>query len=284
MEVSRALRKMPERRKGSPMLEILAIDLAGAYKAPIPEALAFLYAFFPLLFSFAAFMTFAMHTISDEARLLTVMSLSQRVLSLITIGLILKNVSYGLANELRKGLIQTYMTYPIGRGRLLFVKLLTGVLVPIGYVAFSVLLFTAINMPDLAAEHPHVLALGLLAMVGELLFMASLLFITAIMVKRGGISLAAGIALIFIIQIISAFLLIGAALTRDVAYLHAMYVLDPFAALLDHYQGGRALPWATDTWRPAFWDCVGYLIAHYAILIAIFTAAFVYFIRRFEPT
>ena len=275
------MKKALKRKKGMPMLELLAMDIAGAYRPPIPEVLAFLYAFFPLLFSFSA--SVASGILADEERLLLVMNLSQSVLGLITIGLILKNVSYGLANELRKGLIQTYMTYPIGRGRLLFVKLLTGVLVPVGYVVFSVLLFTAINMPDLAAEYPHVLALGLLAMVGELLFMASYLFITAIMVRRGGISLVAGIALIFIVQIIKTVLLMGAALTGDVAYLHAMYVLDPFAALLEHYRGASIPPWIKSTWRPGFWDCVGYLSIHYAILIAIFTATFVYFIRRFEP-
>jgi len=277
------LERALKREKGTPMLEVLAMDIAGAYRPPIPEVLAFLYAFFPLLFSFAASATPGISLMADEERLLLVMSLSQNVLGLITIGLILKNVSYGLANELRKGLIQTYMTYPVGRGKLLFVKLLTGALVPAGYVVFSVLLFTAINMPDLAAEYPHVLALGLLAMVGELLFMASLLFITAIMVKRGGISLVAGIALIFIMQIIRTVLLIGATLTGDVAYLHAMYVLNPFTALLDHYRGASTLPWTKSTWRPGFWDCVGYLSMHYAILIAVFTATFVYFIRRFEP-
>ena len=118
-----------------PTLEILAMDLKEAYRFPIPEVLAFLYAFFPLIFSPVAYAVTGLE--AEEARLLIVMSLSSSMISFITIILILKNISYGLANEIRKGLVQTYLTYPIGRGKFLLVKLISGVLIPLSLIHIS---------------------------------------------------------------------------------------------------------------------------------------------------
>mgnify|MGYP000657406861 CR=1 FL=1 len=267
------------RRLGSPTLEILAIDLTGAYRFPIAEALAFLYAFFPFL---SRLLGLPLPAGAEEGVLLQVMSATQTFLGLITLILILRNISWGLANEVKKGLIQTYLTYPIGRGRLLLVKFISGVLVPVAYVALSILLFTGLNTPGLAARYPHVLALGLLAMLGDILFTASFLFLTAVLVKSAGTSLGVGIITIFGVQIVESVLMVLGILFESAACLQAAFVLSPFMALTLHYSPGFLGP-GLALFVPGFWDCVGYLAANLSITTGIYVTAFVYFMRGFEP-
>jgi len=272
-------------RRRWPTLEILAMEFSTAYRFPIPEVLIFLYVFFPLFFSHVAR---AIPVSTEEASLLLVISLSQGVMGLITLILILRNVAYGLANEIKKGLMQTYLTYPVGRGRLLLVKLISGILVPIGFVATSVLVFTAINFPELALKYPHVLVVGLASSLGEILLLGSIMFLSAIIIKRGGTSLAVGIALMFILQIADLALSITASITGWEGLWHIRYLLGPSLAFLTYYQapGAQAGVVVSDgeTFVPEFWECMGYLVGHYALIIAICLASLIYFMRRFEPT
>ncbi|OYT53012.1 hypothetical protein B6U66_00230 [Candidatus Bathyarchaeota archaeon ex4484_135] len=265
-----------------PTLEILAMDLKEAYRFPIPEILAFLYAFFPLIFSPVAYA--AMGLEAEEARLLIIMSLSSSMISFITIILILKNISYGLANEIRKGLVQTYLTYPVGRASFFLVKLISGVLIPIAYIVLSICVFTGLLFPDLALKHLDVFLLGLLAFVADVLLPASLMFLAAIAVRRGGASLAIGIALLFAVNVISSILLMIGNITGWEGVRHVYYTLNPLAALMRHYSlaiGGT--PLGPGGGAPTMWECVAYLSGNYAIAIAFYVAALIYFLRRFEP-
>ncbi len=264
-----------------PTLEILAMDLKEAYRFPIPEVLAFLYAFFPLIFSPVAYAVTGLE--AEEARLLIVMSLSSGMISFITIILILKNISYGLANEIRKGLVQTYLTYPVGRGRFFLAKLTSGILIPVAYVVMSICVFTGLLFPDLALEHLDVFLLGLLAFVADILLPASLMFLAAIVVRRGGASLAIGIALLFAVNVISSILLMIGNITGWEGVRHVYYTLEPLVALMRHYSlsvGGAPLGPGGEA--PTMWECMAYLSGNYAIAIAFYTAALIYFLRRFE--
>ncbi|RLI07611.1 hypothetical protein DRO32_03600 [Candidatus Bathyarchaeota archaeon] len=263
-----------------PALEILAIDLKEAYRFPIPELLAFLYAFFPLTFSP---MVLTLTAGLEEARLLLIMSLSSGMVSFITIVLILKNISYGLANEVRKGLIQTYLTYPVRREALFLVKLVSGILIPAAYVALSIGVFTALNFPDLALKHLDVLIVGLLALLADVLLPASLMLLAAVVVRRGGASLAIGIALWFALGVVSSMLLVIGNLTGWENVVHAYYLLSPLEALLVHYGAIGLGPIMPGGGKPELWHCHAYLIGNYAIALAFYSLALIYFVRRFEP-
>ncbi|RLI08253.1 hypothetical protein DRO32_02530, partial [Candidatus Bathyarchaeota archaeon] len=267
-------------RRRWPMLEVLAIDLKEAYRFPIPELLAFLYAFFPFTFS-PAIVAFGPE--AEEARLLLIMSLSSGMVSFITMVLILKNISYGLANEVRKGLVQTYLTYPIGRGRFFLAKLISGILIPVSYIILSVCVFTAINLPALAVKHLDILALGLLALLADVLFPAALMFLAAITVKRGGASLAIGIALWFAVGIVSSLLLMIGNITDWEGVVHAYYLFNPLDALLMHYGALGRAPLLPGGEAPELWQCYAYLGGNYAITLAFYVLALIYFLRRFEP-
>jgi len=268
-------------RRGWPTLELLALDLKEAWRFPIPELLAFLYVFFPLLF--APTVRAAMIT-GPEARLLMGMNMASGLMSFITFIIILKNIAYGLANEIRKGLLQTYLTYPIGRGRLLLVKVVSGILVPVAFVVLSVAVSTSITFPELAAEHPEVLLAGLACLLAGSLLPAALMLLVAIVVRRGGTSLAIGIAIVFALQVVSSLLMMTAALTGWESAWHAYYVLNPFSAYLAYYSvpGGPTL--LGEGLKLELWECHAYLAGHYAIIVALYALAFAYFLRRFEPT
>ena len=213
----------------------------------------------------------------EEARLLMSMNFASGLMGFITFIIVLKNIAYGLANEIRKGLLQTYLTYPIGRGRLLLVKVISGILVPVAFVVLSIAVSTAITFPELAAEHPEVLLAGSL-------LPAALMLLVAIVVKRGGTSLAIGIAIVFALQIANSLLMMTASLTGWESAWRAYYVLSPFSAYLAHYSvpGGFTLP--GKSLKLELWECHAYLASHYAIIVALYALAFAYFLRRFEPT
>ena len=268
-------------RRGWPTLELLAIDLKETWRFPIPELLAFLYAFFPLMFG----QMVRASGLPAEARLLLGMNSASSLMNFITFILILKNISYGLANEIRKGLVQTYLTYPVGRGRLLLVKVISGILVPVAFVVLSVGVFSAVIVPELALEHVDVLLVGLACMLAGSLLPAALLLFVALLVKRGGTSLGVGIALIFALQITSSLLMLAASLTGWESAWRAYYVLSPFTAYLNYYSvPGSPGSMGQKTVELELWECHAYLASHYAIVIAFYVLAFIYFIRRFEPT
>jgi len=268
-------------RRGWPTLELLALDLKEAWRFPIPELLAFLYVFFPLLF--APTVRAAMIT-GPEARLLMGMNMASGLMSFITFIIILKNIAYGLANEIRKGLLQTYLTYPIGRGRLLALKVFTTVGVPVLYVLLGIWLFALVNLPELMAEHLGIFLTALAAAVGWVLFLSGLLLLIAILVRRGGPALGLGIGAWFGLSLLRTFLATAGGITGQEAYWHAYYVLSPSTALEDHYRSiyfVHAGP--TSPFRPELWQCYAYLASHYALAASFFAAALIYFLRRFEP-
>lgn len=273
-----------ERGRGWPTLEILALDLKEAWRFPIPELLAFLYAFFPLIFT--PIVRAAVIVGPEEARLLMGMNAASNTMVLITVALVLKNIAYGLANEIRKGLIQTYMTYPIGRGRLLLVKVISGTLVPVAFIALSVAVCTGITFPDLAAEHFEVVLAGLACLLAAPLLLATFMLLAAIVVKRGGASLAVGIALIFAFEIATGMLFVAAGVTGEESLWRTCYLMEPFMAYLSYYEapGLGPGPNGPEALKLELWECHAYLGSHYAIILALYALAFIYFLRRFEPT
>ena len=272
---------MPERVRSWPFLELLAMELKGTWRFPLPEVFVFLYAFLALMFGHMV--RAAATLVAEEARLLLVINASSGMVGFITMILILKNIAYGLANEIRKGLVQTYLTYPIGRGRFLAIKVISGILVPVGMAAGSVVVFTALILPELALKHLDVFAMSLLGLVAGSLLSAALMLLSAVTVRRGGVSLAVSIGIIFAIQIASSILLMAASISGEEALWRAYYVLNPLYALMQHYRLAGLAPGA-EVYRPELWECYAYMAGYYAIVLALYLLTFIYFLRRFEPT
>lgn len=265
----------------SVILEFISMELSETWRFPLPELFSFLYVLFPLFFSY---LVRSIVMGPPEAKLVFVASLAEGTVSLITILLILKNISYGLANELKGGLIQTYLSYPVGRVALLSVKVFSGILIPLAYVVFSTLTFAYVNLPGLVTKYFNVLALSLLSLIGQLMLAAGLLLLISILVKGGGASLGLGIASLFGLDALSmAFNMLGGT-TGEEVYWHAYYLLNPLDALVNHYGSLRFLYVGYGRgFKPSLNQCLTYLSLHYLIVSLIYLASFAYFARRFEP-
>ena len=242
--------------------------------------MAVLYVITPLAFSHLV----RALVLSPETRVISAVSLAYGPMEFITLALVLKGISWGLSNEIRKGLIQTYLTYPIGRGRLLALKVFTTVGVPVLYVLLGIWLFALVNLPELMAEHLGIFLTALAAAVGWVLFLSGLLLLIAILVRRGGLALGLGIGAWFGLSLLRTLLATAGGITGQEAYWHAYYVLSPSTALEDHYRGVHFVhAGLTSPFRPELWQCYAYLASHYALAASFFAAALIYFLRRFEP-
>lgn len=270
-----------KRKRAAAILELICIDLSEGWRFPIPELLSFLYTLFPLLFSY---LIRSLAIEPPEAKLLLAVSVSQGTISLITMLLVLKNISYGLANEVKKGLIQTYLSYPIKRSSLLLTKIVTGILIPILYVVASTMLFAYINFPGLLFRRGIVLLLGLGSLIGRLSLMSGLLLLVAVTVRGGGTSLGLGIALLFGMDVLSMSLNMLGGMTGERLYWDAYYLLNPLEALVIHYGSPHFIYFGyANAFKPGFLTCIIYLSSHYLIVVLVYVLTFIYFTRRFEP-
>lgn len=110
---------MDETKKGSAFLEIFASTLQQDYRFPILEIFAFLYTLGTFIFvSFGR-----ISGVMDERTAFQLVTSLMGLPMFIFIILIFKNIAYGLGNDLEKGTIQTFFSYPLKRRSILTAKL-----------------------------------------------------------------------------------------------------------------------------------------------------------------
>lgn len=259
--------------KGRPFLEIFASALNEDYRFPILEIFAFLYALGTFVFA-----SFVSVSASGEFIAYMVTSSLMTVPLLIFVILIFKNIAYGLGNDIEKGVIQTYFSYPLKRRWILSAKLLSA-------LGVALLLFLAIQIsalyvlaPDVVAPYLGTIFLTIVAYLSFAFLLAGVILLVAIILKRGGLALVVGIVLYFAFSIIQSLVTFVAYATRSPTALQIMSLFTPNLVLSIYYQ--PFTPFGSQLWTPTFTEVLAYVGASYVIVALLFFVGYLYFSRR----
>ncbi len=264
--------------EGHPFLEIFASALHEDYRFPILEIFAFLYALGTFVFaSFGSLIT--QEPISGPSTAYTLTTSLLGMPLFIFIILIFKNIAYGLGNDLEKGIIQSYLSYPLKRRAILTAKLLSA-------LGTALVLFLAIQIaglyvlaPDIITPYIGTVLLTYAAGLSPSLLVAGILLLVTLVLRRGGLTLVIGIVLYFALSIISSLVLFVAFATNSPLPLQILAVISPNLVLSGYYAVN--LPLGSQPWTPTFSDVLLYLGISYAIIASLFAIGYLYFSKRF---
>jgi ABC-type transport system involved in multi-copper enzyme maturation permease subunit len=266
-----------EKGKGRPFLEIFASALQEDYRFPILEIFAFLYALGT--FVFASFVSSMSTSATGE---LTAYNLTSSVLSMpliVFVILIFKNEAYGLGNDIEKGIIQTYFSYPLKRRWILSAKLLSA-------LGVALLLFLSIQIsalyvlaPDVVAPYLGTVLLTYAATLSLYFFIAGIMLLVALVLRRGGLALVFGIIFYFAGAIITNIAYFVAFGIKAPLILKILSVLSPNVVLGLYYAPSGPFS-MQPIWTPTFTEVLLYLGASYLIVASLFLLGYLYFCRR----
>jgi len=269
-----------QKGKGKPFLEVLASAINEDYRFPILEIFVFLYALGTFaLASFAGILS-TMGT-SGEA---VAYSLTTSVLGtplFVFLILVFKNPAYGFGSDIEKGVIQTYLSYPLKRHQILSAKLLSA-------IGLSLLILLSIQVsalyllaPDIVANFFGTVMLTYAASLSPVLFVSGIILLATLFIRRGGLSLVFGIVLYFALSIVSSMATFMAFATKSPVPLKVISLLYPNTVLSLFYRM-QFFPGMEQVWAPTFLEVALYIGASYAITAFVFAIAYIYFCRRFS--
>jgi ABC-type transport system involved in multi-copper enzyme maturation permease subunit len=260
-----------QKRKGRPFLEVFASALQEDYRFPVLEIFAFLYAI--STFTFASLASVSMGATGE----LTAYYLTDSILSfplIIFVILILKNIAYGLGNDIEKGIIQTFLSYPLKRHRILSAKLLSA-------LGVALLLFLGVQIsalyvlaPDVVGPYLGTVLLTYAASLSIYFLIAGIMLLVTLILRRGGLALIFGIIFLFAFAIVSDLVIYVASAIGSSSILQVMSVFAPNIALGEYYQQSQL-------WTPTFTQVLLYVGASYVIVASVFFVAYLYFSRKF---
>ena len=263
---------------GRPFLEILSSVAGEEYRFPILEVFAALFALGTLVLA-GAFGSTGHFAGTDEGAAFALVNSLTGLPVMVLVVLMLKNIAYGLGNDLESGVIRTYLSYPLRRSSLLSARLVSSI--GIGLLLFLgiSLLALVITSTETILSQPVPVALCYLgALCYPLLIVALVLLLTLVM-GRGGPTLLVGILLYFASGILTSLLgFLGAALGSGLP-LRVFAVIRPDIALQRHYTTGM---FADDLWVPTLAEAVTYTALGYLLVALVFAVAYLYFSRRLE--
>jgi ABC-type transport system involved in multi-copper enzyme maturation permease subunit len=196
--------------------------------------------------------------------------------------LIFKNIAYGLGSDLEKGIVQTYLSYPLKRRSVLSAKLLSAVGVSLMLLLGVQILSLYILAPDVIAPQFGTVLLTYAASLCYPLLIAGIILLVTLILRRGGSALVLGIVLYFVLEIIQNLITpitTAAQLTESgTLSLQIMSVFSPNFALARYYQfyGQTNI----HVWVPTAADVMAYVGAGYAIVVSVFLVAYFYVSRR----
>ncbi|MBS7647722.1 MAG: hypothetical protein QXK93_01995 [Candidatus Bathyarchaeia archaeon] len=195
--------------------------------------------------------------------------------------LVFKNLAYGFGSDIEKGVVQTYLSYPLKRHQILSAKLLSA-------VGLALLLLFGIQIPALYLLAPDVVAgflntvlLTYAANLSPVLLISGIILLATLIIRRGGLSLVFGIILYFALSIASSMAMFMAFATRSPTSLKVIALFYPSTVLSRFYQM-QFFPGMEEVWAPTFLEVALYIGASYAITAFVFTMAYIYFCRRFS--
>jgi ABC-type transport system involved in multi-copper enzyme maturation permease subunit len=272
-----------EKNEGKPFLEALSSALHEDYRFPILEIFALLYVVGTFAFANFGGVGTAQGIVSSQIvayRLTTSLlgaSSGMSIVLFILVLVILKNISYGLGNDLEKGVIQTYFSYPLKRYKLLTAKLISALGVSIALFLVIQIFAFYILAPDVVSPN---LGVVLLLYAGNLSFpliVAGILLLITLILKRGGPALVVGILLFFAFFVGTQVLTSVAKGAGTALPLQLLSVLSPQIALQYYFPTYTSM---NELWAPTFTEVTLYLGASYALVAALFGLGYYYFTRR----
>jgi len=258
--------------KGKPFLEIFASTLQEDYRFPILELFTFLYTLGT--FIFVSFQTYG--GVTNEQAAYTMVTSLMGFPIFIFIILIFKNIAYGLGNDLEKGTIQTFFSYPLKRRSILTAKLLSAIVVAL--LIFLGIQISALYLlaPDIISNYIGTVLLTYSANISYSLFLTAVLLLMTLKVKRGGLALVFGIILYFAIGVVNGILTVIAFVTGSAWPIQIIALINPALALQQHYfSTGLA-----GSWTPSFNEALWYVGGAFALVAVMFSLSYVYFCRR----
>jgi len=264
--------------KAEPFLEVLISSLNEDYRFPIFEIFAFLYTVGTFVLANLASIV-GQFIKSEEAVAFTLAYSLAGLPSFIFVILILKNIAYGLGNDLDKGIMQTLLSYPLKRRSVLTAKLLSSLgvalLLFLGIQVFALFLLA----PDIVFPYMGTVLLTYLAILSYPLLTAGLVLALTSFLKRGSIALIVGIVLYFASGILTSLSQFIARATDSNLPLKASAIIDPALPLQLHYGTNIQLG---ELWTPSFSETISYIGASYVLVILVFMLGYLYFERKME--
>jgi len=263
--------------KGKPFLEVLASAIHEDYRFPILEIFAFLYTLGTFVFaSFGS--SIVTSTVTNESVAYTLTSSLLGLPLFIFIILIFKNIAYGFGGDLEKGIIQSYLSYPLKRWKILTAKLLSAI--GIALILFLSIQISALYVlaPDVISPYLGTVLLTYAANFSSSLFVAGILLLVTLVLRRGGLTLVVGIVLYFSMSIISSVALVVAFATDSQLPLQIMSVIAPNVVLSQYYS--VSVGFGNGLWTPALSEVFLFMGTSYAIIAGLFFLGYYYFSRR----
>jgi len=278
-----------QRGKGKPFLEIFALALNEDYRFPILEVFVFLFILAPFAFvTPGAFFSRGIYEgysfIIDVYEERITYELASSVLNLslpVFMILIFKNLAYGFGNDIERGIIQTYLSYPLKRYMLLSAKLLSSL-----FLSLLILIGTQIPAlyliaPEIISKNISTVLLTYLAGLSPILLISGIILLVTLLLRRGSLSLVFGIVLYFIFSMASSILMFMASTTKSPTILKLLSTFYP-STVLNIYYNAYSGYLAREIWTPTFLEAFGYIGISYLITTVTFAATYIYFCRRFS--
>lgn len=270
-----------ERGKGRPFLELFTSSLNEDYRFPLLEVFCFLYAISAFIFAGFSFGFIGLGSSGDGVAYGLTSSLLGFPLFIFVV-LIFKNVAFGLGNDLEKGIVQTFFSYPIKRRWILSAKLLSAV--GVGLIPFVGILTVGLYVlaPDVVGPHTSIVLLTFATNLSEPLLVTGIVLLIALLLKRGALALVLGIVTYFGLAIFQGIVSVIASFTNNVAGLQVLSIIAPNLIESRYFSTqGTGLPIElTTSWTPTFTDVLAYTAASYTIVAIIFLLGYAYFSRK----
>ena len=264
----------PKKSRSSAFTELLSIFLHLDHRLPVLEASAFLF--------FSAVLLFSSVSSGDAYSAFSYMAgpggLS--LTGLILVILILKNMASGWGGDFEKGTMQTFLTYPLSRGKAFMARLISSLLVPMGLLTlaqFSCVFFIA---PDFALAHFGSLLLGFLTSLTTPLLIAGLVVLAVLWAKSGGVPFALGLVAYFMMLIFSAFLLSIGYSAGHYSLIWGVFFFNPVYAFSSYF--GYPAGFGYNAPVPTYAQAVGLLAGNLLLSLALLAVGALLFVRRTE--
>lgn len=263
------------KRKGSAFRELLSIFLYLDYRLPVLEASAFLLFSCVLLFSSVSTggASSAFSYMSGPGGL--------SLTGLILVALILKNAASGWGGDYEKGTMQTFLTYPLGRGKVLLARLISSLLVPLGLMTLAQFSVVFLIAPRFAGTQFGSLMLGFLTSLTLPLLVAAVVVLAVMWAKSGGLPFAIGLVAYFVLLIFSAFLLSIGYSSNYPNVVWGVYFFNPVYAFSSYFSNQGVL-YQYNTPVPTYAQSVELLAANLVLSLSLLAVGALLFVKRAE--
>ena len=264
----------PKKGRSSAFTELLSIFLHLDHRPPLLEAAAFLF------FSGVLLLSSVSNGDASSAFYYTAGPAGLSLTSLILVVLILKNLASGWGNDFEKGTMQTFLTYPLSRGKAFLSRIVSSLLVPLGLLTLAQFSVAFLLAPRFALAHFGSLSLGYLAALTTPLLVTAVVVLAVLWAKSGGVPFAIGIVTYFMMLIFTAFLL---GIGYNAGYpnlVWAVFFLNPVYAFSNHF--GNPLGFGYNAPVPTYGQAVELLAANLVLSLALLAVGALLFVKRTE--